>query len=268
MQSASLIAWTLSLILAGPPPADDAEPADAAPSATDPAPAQAGPPAGTTPTQPSRPAETDNPGREAGEAGPTESPEAEPLPDGGLDQRQVDTLRQEARSLRDDLFRARARVSQVTSKLFNSEVSVQLRSNLPRFYDVTDLTVTLDGAPVYIRETGVDQTGEPIVQLFAAPGSHEIGVSANLAARRDRTYTVRFDESFTFVVPEDSLVSARLRIRETGNMWRFAARKRGHYRFRTDLRTRAKAHKKRRAGSAPKPGRKIEVKAKAGGSNK
>jgi hypothetical protein len=136
--------------------------------------------------------------------------------------------------------------------LFQSKLTLQLRTNLERFYTVTELTITVDGAPVFRRDSGLPPGGDALFELFAAPGAHELGVSANLVARRDPTYKLRFDQTFTVVVPEDSTVSTRLVMRETGNMWRFAKWRRGRHALSFRLRARAKANKRggRRAGGS------------------
>lgn len=165
----------------------------------------------------------------------------------GPDAGAVSALQQEARALRDELFKARGRVSLVAAKLFTTRISLQLRSNLERFYTVSNLTLRIDGAPVYVQEQGMPSTDENLFEVFAAPGSHELSVSVDLVARRDATYKIRLDHSISIAVASNERVSTRLLLRETGNMWRFAERKRGRSDLRTRLRAQAKSTDKGRA---------------------
>jgi hypothetical protein len=201
---------------------------------------------------------------EPGTAPPDQPTQAAPQ-DATVDPAETRRIQDQAQTLRDRLFKARARVSILGSKLFQSKVTLQLRTNLERFYNVTDLTITVDGAPVFRRDSGLPPGHDELFELFAAPGAHELGVSADLVARRDATYKLRFDQTFTVVVPEDSTVSTRLVIRETGNMWRFAKRRRGRHALSFRLRARAKTNKRGSRGSRGKAGVSVNAAGSGGG---
>lgn len=205
----------------------------------------------TTPTTP--PPTFTDPGEVPTET-PDETPD-EPTPpaepaQSGPDEAAIAKLQQDARALRDELFKARARVSVVGSKLFTARIAMSFRSNLERFYTAKDFTIRVDGAPVYVQETGLPQTAGDLFEVFAAPGSHEIAISVDLVARRDPAYRLELVETLTLVVPEDARVSSRLLLRETGNMWRFAAKRRGHTDLQVSLRAKAKLPKGTRAKPA------------------
>lgn len=239
------------------------------------APAKPGKPgvaATTTATTEAPPAVAEPPASEP--AAPTEEVPAEPIatPDepatepepaaDAVDPSAVAALQAQARELRDALFKARGRVSLVASKLFTTRVGLQLRSNLERFYEVTDLTLRVDGAPVYVQAKGLPQTEGNLFEVFAAPGSHELAVSANLVARRDATYKLRIDYAIWFAVDTDMVVSTKLLLRETGDMWRFAQKRRGHSDLRVRLRAKSKSTAKRGAASARASGS-VSTKGKA-----
>lgn len=175
-----------------------------------------------------------------------ESPPPEPVPEAPpaprIDQAAVDELSGQARALQDALFKSRARAAALAANLFQSRVQVELSGNLERFYSVTEFVLTLDGAPVFQAEQGLGRPGAQLVDAYAAPGAHALTVSATLVARRDPTYRIRIEQLFTIVVPERSTVSSKLILRESGNMWTFARRKRGRYRLRIDLKSRAKSN--------------------------
>ena len=221
-----------------------------APAATEPAPS---------------PAEAENP-----QATPVDAPPAEQTPDSAVEQSadpaeasqqgptvdagELSRVQAQADALRDEILKARTRVSLIASKLFTSKVVLDVRSNLERFYEVSDLVITVDGAPAYLRESGLPPTAGPVFELFAAPGSHELGISAQLVARRERSYRVRIAQTFVITVPQQATVRARLTARETGNMWRFGKSQRGHYRTVMTLKARAKKNKgtaTKSSGAAP-----------------
>jgi hypothetical protein len=225
------------------------------------APGTATPPTTPGATTPTTPPGTDVPATEPTDTPPVEpetpiEPETptEPTPTGPTeaDAAAVAKLQDDARALRDELFKARARVSVVGSKLFTARIAMSFRSNLERFYTARDFTISVDGAPVYVQESGLPQTAGDLFEVFAAPGSHELAISVDLVARRDPAYKLEVEEVLTLVVPEDARVSSRLLLRETGNMWRFAEKRRGHTDLRVRLRATAKVPKgARKKGATP-----------------
>ncbi len=225
-------------------------------------PGRAAPAAKVDPKAPPKPGavtpQSGTPTKPIGEPGPIETEPVEPEPTEPVEPEPVPTepapepspttidagaaaaLQQDARTLRDDLFKARARVSIVASRLFTTRIALQLRSNLERFYTVSDLTLRIDGAPVYVQEKGLPSTAGDLFDVFASPGSHELSISADLVSRRDATYKLRIDHALTFAVDEHTRVSTRLQLQERGNMWRFAERRRGASDVRIRLRAQAK----------------------------
>lgn len=193
---------------------------------------------------------------------PTEPTPSEPPPP-TIDPAAVAALQAEARELRDALFKARGRVSTVAARLFTTRVSMRLRSNLERFYTVSNLTITMDGAPVYVQAAGLPTTDGDLFEIFAAPGSHELAVAVDLVSRRDATYKLRIDHAIGFAVDDDARVSTKLMLRETGNMWRLSRRHRGRSDVRVRLDAKSKANK-----SASKAKPKAAVGASVKGSAK
>ncbi|MBX7081839.1 MAG: hypothetical protein K1X88_21725 [Nannocystaceae bacterium] len=218
------------------------EPAKAEPGKTEPTPGDPKTGPGTEPP-PDDPLPVDAPP-------PGDEPPPEPSATATVDAAAVAALQQDARALRDALFKARGRVSLVASKLFTTRVALQLRSNVERFYEVTDLTLRVDGAPVYVQEKGLPKTDGDLFEVFAAPGSHELALSANLVARRDATYKIRIDYAVWFAVDANMRVSSKLQLREHGNMWRFASKRRGASDVRLRLRAVSKPLDKGRRGKA------------------
>ena len=256
---ALLACWMCSPVTAAPRRGPRQEPATPAPSVEAGSATEspvASPSSATKPAPAPAPDPPTAPEGGAPEARPNAPPEATPAAPAEKAE-DVAALQQDLSELRDAIFKARARASIVASKLFHSKITLQVRSNVERFYEVTDFTVTVDGAPVVALERGMGPPRTPLFEVHAAPGAHELGITAHLVARRDPTYKITLHQTFGIVVPETSTVFTRLVIRETGNMWRFAKHQRGHYRLRVDLRVRAKrdrAQKRsRRVPKASKP---------------
>jgi hypothetical protein len=224
-----------SLLLSGSAFAAPAKPTAAPPS--QPSPAVTPITTEPTPAEPTAPVEP--------EVEP-DAPTTEPPAPVRADPAAVAALQQDARALRDALFKARGRVSLVAAKLFTTRVSLRLRSNFDRFYTVSNLTLRIDGAPVYVQDAGMPSTDGDLFDVFAAPGSHELSVSADLVARRDATYKIRIDHTLVL-------------LREAGNMWKFAKNNRGHSDLHIGVRAKAKRTVKRGAG-------KTKTKAKLGGT--
>lgn len=258
------LAWLVLATHAVAAPKRSAPSEPSAPPATKSAPATTTP----APSEPDAPEpespEPDDPGPDAPDPtapdpdapeapadAPTEPTDAPAAPT-GVDPAALERLDAESRALQDDLFKARARVAVVTSKLFRAKITLQLRSNLERFYEVSDLQIALDGAPVFLQEKGWPTAAGDLFEVYAAPGAHELTISARLVARRDATYKLRIDDTFTVFVPEDSTVSTRLLLRETGNMWRFTKRGRGRHVLTAILRARARPNERRGAKAKAK----------------
>lgn len=201
----------------------------------------------TAPESPTPDTVEPDPGDAPPQAPATEPPAAEPA---AVDRADLEQLQATSRELQDELFKARARVAVVTSKLFRAKIALQLRSNLERFYEVSDLVISLDGAPVFVQDKGWPTAADDLFEAYAAPGAHELTISARLVARRDATYKLRIDDTFTVLVPPDSTVFTRLVLRETGNMWRFTKRGRGRHVLTAILRARAKPNERRRGAKA------------------
>ncbi|MGE0545585.1 MAG: hypothetical protein AB7R00_00920 [Kofleriaceae bacterium] len=183
-----------------PPPA--AEPAPA-PTPT-PTPAPATTPAGAAPaTPPGTPPAAPNGGAGAGSGAngtagsgagapamvgpdkPEPGPE-KPAPSGNID---VDTLRQEYLSLRDELFKSRARANTVASQLYSTRIQIKLTYTTARFYNPTKASIRLDGATVYEDSTGAIG-GDDGVRFdgYVAPGRHLVTFRVEATGKDDGSF--------------------------------------------------------------------------------
>jgi hypothetical protein len=165
-----------------PPPSEPAPPQPAATAST---PASTAP---STPASPSGGAGGTGAGSGAGGGAGAPIPEpAEPTASGDPD---VDTLRQEYLSLRDELFKSRARASTVASQLYSTRIQIKLTYTTARFYNPAKASIRLDGASVYENTSGAIGTDDGLrFDGYVAPGRHLITFRVEATGKDDDTFT-------------------------------------------------------------------------------
>lgn len=113
----------------------------------------------------------------------------------------VDTLRQEYLSLRDELFTSRARANTVASQLYSTRVQIKLTYTTGRYYNPAKASIRLDGATVYEKADG-GIGGDDGVRFdgYIAPGRHLITFHVEA--------TGKDDDAFTSVIENQIVVKA------------------------------------------------------------
>jgi hypothetical protein len=200
--SLPLLALLPALAVAAPAPRAKPKKPVKKPAATEPAPSE---PATDKPAEPepTPPAGGVGSGGSGGGAGggagsaapaPTGEPAAraaEPEPDKpAADAGDVDSLRQEYLSLRDELFKSRARANAVASQLYSTRVQIKLTYTTGRFYNPAKATIRLDGANVYEDATGAIG-GDDGVRFdgYVAPGRHLVTFRVEATGKDDDSFT-------------------------------------------------------------------------------
>ena len=112
---------------------------------------------------------------------------AEPPPATDAD---VDTLRQEYLSLRDELFKSRARANTVASQLYSTRIQIKLTYTTARYYSPAKSTIRLDGASVYEDASGAI-AGDDNIRFdgYVAPGRHLVTFKVEATGKDDDTFT-------------------------------------------------------------------------------
>lgn len=180
-----------------PDPADEPASAEAASGTSAPTPAPASPAAST-------PAAA---GTASAQGAPAPGGDASASPDAD-----VDTLRQEYLSLRDELFQSRARASTVASQLYSTRIQIKLTYTTARFYSPTKASIRLDGASVYENVSGAIGGDDGIrFDGYIAPGRHLISFRVEATGKDDETFTSATEAQIVVhAVPgKDLLVAAR-----------------------------------------------------------
>jgi hypothetical protein len=182
---------------APPAAADPSEPGPAAPAAAgDPTPAPA--PSTAAPPPPPPPA--------------LEKPAAAtPGPD-------LTKLRAEHDTLRDALFRSRARRETVETALFSTKVATTLRWAANKHYTLKQAELRLDGVRYWESET--PPGGEPLVLAPRSmpPGTHVLGVRIEVRARENPKLGYVSEQSFTVALPEGKQTKVEITIDEDGGL--------------------------------------------------
>jgi len=124
----------------------------------------------------------------------------------------VDSLRQEYLSLRDELFRSRARANAVASALYSTRIQIRFTWASGRYYGVSKAQVRLDGATVY-EDAGGAIAGDDGVRFdgYVAPGRHLVTFHVEAAGKDDDSFTSSTESQVVVkaVANKDLVVAAK-----------------------------------------------------------
>jgi hypothetical protein len=126
----------------------------------------------------------------------------------------VDSLRQEYLSLRDELFKSRARANAVASQLYSTRIQVKLTYTTARYYNPGKSSIRLDGANVYEDVTGAI-AGDDGVRFdgYVAPGRHLITFRVEATGKDDDSFSSATESQIVVkaVAGKDLIVAAKAR---------------------------------------------------------
>ena len=223
-KTAALIAMLPALALAAPKARPKAPPPKPAPAKKPPAPAEPPPPAPVepAPVDPAPVAAAAGGGASGsstggGTGGGTGDAAAKPVdakPDKAPEGPDVDSLRQEYLSLRDELFRSRARANAVASSLYSTRIQIKLTYTTGRYYSPAKASIRLDGASVYEDASGAIATDDGVrFDGYVAPGRHLVTFRVEATGKDDDTFTSTTENQIVVkAVPgKDLMVAARAR---------------------------------------------------------
>lgn len=143
---------------------------------------------------------------------PASANKDEPPPPEKSNDPDVDTLRQEYLSLRDELFKSRARANTVASALYSTRIQIKLTYTTGRFYNPAKSSIRLDGAQVYENTTG-QIAGDDGVRFegYVAPGRHVITFRVEATGKDDDSFVSTTESSIVVkaVANKDLVVAAK-----------------------------------------------------------
>ncbi len=161
----------------------------------------------------------------------------------------VDSLRQEYLSLRDELFKSRARANAVASALYSTRIQIKLTYTSGRYYNPAKAVIRLDGASVFENATGGIAGDDGIrFEGFVAPGKHLITFRVEAAGKDDDSFTSVTENQIVVkaVAGKDLLVSAKAK--DAGDIaYEWKRKERGSYGLGLDVSVKTIA----RPGEAP-----------------
>jgi len=187
------------------PPAPAPAPVDA-PADKPAEPAPASPPVATNGSSTTTGTTTPSPAAGADTAKP------EGTADKPADGPDVDSLRQEYLSLRDELFKSRARANAVASQLYSTRIQVKLTYTTGRFYNPAKSSIRLDGASVYEDASGAIAVDDGVrFDGYIAPGRHLLTFRVEATGKDDDSFTSTTESQIVVkaVAGKDLLVAAR-----------------------------------------------------------
>ena len=139
-------------------------------------------------------------------------PPAPAAEDKSANEPDVDALRQEYLSLRDEVFRSRARANAVASQLYSTRIQIRLTYTSGRYYTPIKSTIRLDGAVVYEDAKG-SIAGDDGLRFdgYVAPGRHLVTFRVEAVGKDDDTFGSVTESQITVkaVADKDLVVAAK-----------------------------------------------------------
>ena len=170
-------------------------------------------------------------GGSADPAKPAKDPELDPKAKPTSNEPDVDTLRQEYLSLRDELFKSRARANAVASQLYSTRIQIKLTYTSGRYYNPAKAVIRLDGASVYENATGGIAGDDGIrFEGFVAPGKHLITFRVEAAGKDDDSFTSVTENQIVVkaIAGKDLIVAAKAK--DAGDIaYEWKRKERGSY---------------------------------------
>ena len=139
----------------------------------------------------------------------TAKSDEEPPPAKDVD---VDSLRQEYLSLRDELFKSRARANAVASQLYSTRVQIKFNWASARHYGVAKASIRLDGATVFEDASGAIANDDGVrFSGYVAPGRHLVTFHVEATGKDDDSFTSATEAQIVVkaVANKDLMVSGK-----------------------------------------------------------
>jgi hypothetical protein len=170
-------------------------------------------------------------GSAGGGSGEPPTKPAEPEPDRPAEVNDVDSLRQEYLSLRDELFKSRARANAVASQLYSTRIQIKLTYTTARFYSPTKASIRLDGASVY-EDAGGAIGGDDGVRFdgYVAPGRHLITFLVEATGKDDDSFSSTTESQIVVKAVAGKNLTVSAKARDAGDIaYEWKRSERGSY---------------------------------------
>lgn len=209
------------------------------------------------PNTPTTPAGGGGPGSGGGSgagggSGEKSKPDDEPDTKPSGNEPDVDALRQEYLSLRDELFKSRARANAVASQLYSTRIQVKLTYTTARYYNPAKSSIRLDGANVYENASGAISGDDGFrYDGYVAPGRHLLTFRVEATGKDDDSFTSVTETQIVVkaVAGKDLVVAAKAH--DGGDIaYEWKRKERGSYGLGIDVSVKTMARGKEDAGSS------------------
>jgi hypothetical protein len=170
------------------------------------------PPPPAAPPQPAQPA-TSTPPASSATSPAAARPEA-------TDRAMIDleALSNEYQSLRDELFRSRAKAEMVGKQLFKTRMVATFQYKAQRAWPLKKVTLKLDDQPVADQDAP-NAVDDPVklFEGFVAPGRHKVSLRVECGATGDANQSYSAESSFVVEAVDGKQSRVKLSVDETGD---------------------------------------------------
>jgi hypothetical protein len=130
----------------------------------------------------------------------------------------LEALSSEYQSLRDELFRSRAKAEMVGKQLFKTRLVATFQYKAQRAWPLKKVTLKLDDQPVADQDAP-NAVDDPIkiFEGFVAPGRHKVSLRVECGATGDANQSYSAESSFVVEAVDGKQSRVKLSVDETGD---------------------------------------------------
>jgi hypothetical protein len=150
------------------------------------------------------------------QAAPPPVPEPPPKPDKAMID--LEALSGEYQSLRDELFRSRAKAEMVGKQLFKTRLVATFQYKAQRAWPIKKVTLKLDDHPVADQDApNASEDPIKIFEGFVAPGRHKVSLRVECGAVGDSNQSYTAESSFVVEALDGKQARVKWVVDETGD---------------------------------------------------
>jgi hypothetical protein len=153
----------------------------------------------------------------------------------------VDALRQEYLSLRDELFKSRARANAVASQLYSTRMQIKLTYTTGRYYSPVKSSIRLDGAVVYEDAKGSIAEDDGLrFDGYVAPGRHLVTFRVEAVGKDDDTFSSVTETQVVVKAVADKDLVVTAKAKDSGDIaYEWQKKEKGSYGLSIDVSVKA-----------------------------
>jgi hypothetical protein len=129
----------------------------------------------------------------------------------------LDALNAEYQSLRDELFRSRAKVEMLGAALFQTRLVTTFQYKAQRAWPLRKVTLKLDEQPVYTADAPNAEEPTKLFEGAIAPGRHTLQVRVECGATGEAAFGYATEDSFVFEAGDGRQAKVEITVDETGD---------------------------------------------------